>query len=147
MDEVCSRFADVTDVYTDVYGSILRTESAVLFDSNRVQTDGGIGTVLSLLLSVAAGVGLFLVLSLLRTALKLPLSYVLIFFYATVFIVTAFAPANFIPVSFDAGGVTTGPITVPFIMSLGIGLASVKNGKDAGSDSFGTVALWRCSSR
>ena len=56
MDEVCSRFADVTDVYTDVYGSILRTESAVLFDSNRVQTDGGIGTVLSLLLSVAAGV-------------------------------------------------------------------------------------------
>lgn len=56
MDDVCSRFADVTDVYTDVYGSILRTESAVLFDSNRVQTDGGIGTVLSLLLSVAAGV-------------------------------------------------------------------------------------------
>ena len=94
-----------------------------------------------IILSVAAGVGLFLVLSLLRTALKLPLSYVLIFFYATVFIVTAFAPANFIPVSFDAGGVTTGPITVPFIMSLGIGLASVKNGKDAGSDSFGTVAL------
>lgn len=94
-----------------------------------------------IILSVAAGVGLFLVLSLLRTALKLPLSYVLIFFYATAFIVTAFAPANFIPVSFDAGGVTTGPITVPFIMSLGIGLASVKNGKDAGSDSFGTVAL------
>ena len=56
MDDVCSRFADVTDVYTDVYGSILRTESAVLFDSNRVQTDGGIGTVLSLLLSVAGGV-------------------------------------------------------------------------------------------
>lgn len=94
-----------------------------------------------IIISVAVGVGVFLVVALLRTALKLPLSYVLIFFYAVVFIMTIFSPTNFIPVSFDAGGVTTGPITVPFIMAIGIGLASVKSGKDTGSDSFGMVAL------
>ena len=53
----------------------------------------------------------------------------------------AFAPSDFIPVSFDSGGVTTGPITVPFIMALGVGLASVRNDKNATSDSFGLVAL------
>lgn len=94
-----------------------------------------------IIVAVAVGVGLFLVFALLRTAFKIPLSYILIFFYAAVFILTIFAPNNFIPVSFDSGGVTTGPITVPFIMALGIGLASVKSGKASQADSFGMVAM------
>jgi len=50
---------------------------------------------------------------------------------------TFFAPKEFIPTAFDSGGVTTGPITVPFIMALGAGLATNKKGKNTGEHSFG----------
>ena len=77
----------------------------------------------------------------LRTIKKLALARLLLVFYAGVFILAFFAPDSFIPVSFDSGGVTTGPITVPFIMALGIGMASVRSDKHAADDSFGLVAL------
>ena len=97
---------------------------------------------LVLILTVAAGVGLFLVVALLRVTLKIPLSYLLVSFYLGAFVLAIlFTPNDFIPVSFDSGGVTTGPITVPFIMALGVGLASVRNDKNATNDSFGLVAL------
>lgn len=95
----------------------------------------------TLILTVAAGVGLFLVLALLRVMLKVPLSRLLVGCYLAVFALAMLAPRDFIPVSFDSGGVTTGPITVPFIMALGVGLASVRSDKNSTSDSFGLVAL------
>ena len=95
----------------------------------------------TLILTVAAGVGLFLVLALLRVMLKIPLSRLLVGCYLAVFALAMLAPRDFIPVSFDSGGVTTGPITVPFIMALGVGLASVRSDKNSTSDSFGLVAL------
>jgi intracellular septation protein A len=61
--------------------------------------------------------------------------------YAFIFILAYFTPNDFVPVAFDSGGVTTGPITVPFIMALGLGVASVRGGKSAHDDSFGLVAL------
>ena len=94
-----------------------------------------------LILTVAAGVGAFLVIALMRVMLKIPLSRLLVGFYLVVFALALFAPRDFIPVSFDSGGVTTGPITVPFIMALGVGLASVRSDKNSTSDSFGLVAL------
>ena len=94
-----------------------------------------------LILAVAIGVGLFLVVSLLRTALGIPLSRLLLLFYLAVFVLAAFAPADFIPAAFDSGGVTTGPITVPFIMALGIGMVSIRSDKKSSDDSFGLVAL------
>ena len=94
-----------------------------------------------LIFTVAAGVGLFLVVALLRILLKIPLSRLLVGFYLVVFTLALFAPKGFIPVSFDSGGVTTGPITVPFIMALGVGMASVRSDKNSTSDSFGLVAL------
>ena len=94
-----------------------------------------------LILAVAIGVGLFLVVSLLRTALGIPLSRLLLVFYLAVFVLAAFAPADFIPAAFDSGGVTTGPITVPFIMALGIGMVSIRSDKKSSDDSFGLVAL------
>ena len=90
---------------------------------------------------VALSVGVFLVVSMLRTFLKIKLSYLLLALYGIVFILAIFAPKEFVPLSFDSGGVTTGPITVPFIMSLGIGLASVRGGNSSTEDSFGTIAL------
>ena len=94
-----------------------------------------------LILTVAVGVGLFLVVATLRVRWGVPLRSLLLLFYGVVFLLAAFAPANFIPVSFDSGGVTTGPITVPFIMALGLGVASSRSDKNAASDSFGLVAL------
>lgn len=91
--------------------------------------------------TVAAGVGLFLVMAVVRIFFKLKLAHMLIFFYLIVFGLTAFVPSSFIAVAFDSGGVTTGPMTVPFIMAMGVGISHIRSDKDAESDSFGLVAL------
>lgn len=96
---------------------------------------------LVLIVCVAVGVGVFLVVSLLRTLLQIKLSYILIFLYLIVFILASLTPKSFLAVAFDSGGVTTGPITVPFIMALGIGMANVRSDKTSREDSFGLVAL------
>lgn len=93
-----------------------------------------------LIWSVALGVGLLLVVAMLRIIFKIKLKYLLIVLYAVVFTVTFFVPEDFLAVAFDSGGVTTGPMTVPFIMALGVGVASIRS-DDGGSDSFGLVAL------
>ena len=73
---------------------------------------------MTLILAVAVGVGFFLVVAQVRMIFNIPLSYTLLFFYVIVFGLSFFAPDTFIPAAFDSGGVTTGPITVPFIMAL-----------------------------
>lgn len=89
---------------------------------------------------VAIGVGLFLMISFLRTLLSWNLNFLLILCYCLVFALAAFVPSDFLAAAFDSGGVTTGPITVPFIMALGIGLSSA--GKDdSGSNDFGVIGL------
>lgn len=94
-----------------------------------------------LIISVAAGVGFFLITAMLRMLFSIKLSALLIIFYTFVFILTFFVPEDFLTVAFDSGGVTTGPMTVPFIMSLGVGFAAVRSDKNAEEDSFGLVAL------
>ncbi len=94
----------------------------------------------TLIWCVALGVGLLLVVAMLRIIFKIKLKYLLLALYAVVFIVTVFVPENFIAMAFDSGGVTTGPMTVPFIMALGVGVASIRS-DDTSSDSFGLVAL------
>ena len=94
-----------------------------------------------LIASVAGGVGLFLVLALLRMLFRIPLPPLLVFFYILAFVLTLFVPDDFLSVAFDSGGVTTGPMTVPFIMAMGVGVASIRNDRHAADDSFGLVAL------
>lgn len=94
-----------------------------------------------LILAVAVGVGVFLVIALLRILFSMALPPLLIFFYAIVFILAFKVPTDFLGVAFDSGGVTTGPMTVPFIMALGVGIAANRNDKHAEDDSFGLVAL------
>jgi hypothetical protein len=96
---------------------------------------------LMLVLSVAAGVGLFLAAALFRILLRVPLSRTLIVCYIAVAAIAAFAPSNFAAVAFDSGGVTTGPVTVPFIISVGLGLASVRSDGNSSEDSFGILAI------
>lgn len=90
---------------------------------------------------VSLGVGLFMAVAALRVLLGVPISYIILVGYTMVFILSAFVPDQFVPISFDSGGVTTGPMTVPFILALGVGFTSVLGGKSSLSDSFGFVAL------
>ena len=96
---------------------------------------------------VGLGVGLFLVLSILKIVLKKDLGSIFVYFYMVLFalalVVVAIDPENFqlLPLSFDSGGVTTGPITVPFIMALGVGIAATIGGKNSSENSFGLVAM------
>ena len=91
--------------------------------------------------SVSVGVGLFLVAAILRMLFGVALKYILILSYILVFVLSIFAPKEFLSVAFDAGGVTTGPMTVPFIMAFGVGICAIRNDRHALSDSFGLVAL------
>ena len=91
-----------------------------------------------LVLMISAGIGLFVTIGLLRTVLNIPLNVILLVSYAVVFILAALTPSEFLPVAFDSGGATTGPMTVPFILALGVGVAAVR-GKD--NDSFGLTGI------
>ena len=94
-----------------------------------------------LIWAVALGVGAFLVLAVIRIYKKIRLSLVLIVLYTALFLLSIAAPDSFTAVAFDAGGVTTGPMTVPFIMALGVGLSAMRSDKESSSDSFGLIAL------
>ena len=85
--------------------------------------------------AIAAGVGLFLLLGLLRTVLNFPIKIFFFVFYSLLFALAFLAPENFLGIAFDSGGATTGPMTVPFIMSLGLGVSAVRAGKS--DSSFG----------
>ncbi len=94
-----------------------------------------------IILAVAVGVGVFLVVAILRMLLSVPLAPMLVVLYIVAFTLTFFVPEEFRAIAFDSGGVTTGPMTVPFIMALGIGICAIREDKHAADDSFGVVAL------
>lgn len=94
-----------------------------------------------LIITVSVGVGFFLMVSMLRILLGIQLKWLLIVFYAIVVVLAVISDRNFLSVAFDSGGVTTGPMTVPFIMAMGVGVASIRSDEKAKSDSFGLVAL------
>ena len=94
-----------------------------------------------LILTVSIGVGLFLLLCMIRILFSVSLRLLLIVFYALIFIGAYLSDPAILSVAFDSGGVTTGPMTVPFIMALGVGVASIRSDENAKADSFGLVAL------
>ncbi len=91
------------------------------------------------ILAVSVGVGVFLVLAVLRIVFAMKLRYLLFISYGIIFILAAIVSPDFLAVAFDAGGVTTGPLTVPFIMAMGVGISSIS--ADKNGDSFGLMAL------
>ena len=94
-----------------------------------------------LLAVVGAGVGLFMSLCMVRILYGIRLRWVLLVCYAIVFALAAFTDKNFLSIAFDSGGVTTGPMTVPFILALGLGVSNIRSDSGAKADSFGLVAL------
>ena len=89
-----------------------------------------------LIYSIAIGVGAFLALAVVRILKRISLSKLLLALYGLLAVVSVFVPESFLAVAYDSGGVTTGPITVPFIMAMGVGMAAVRGDKDAASDSL-----------
>ena len=106
---------------------------------------GGSASRWILIITVGVGVGLFLVIGILKIVFKQNLGPLLMFFYMMLFAVCAMliesGKGGLYPLSFDSGGVTTGPITVPFIMALGFGIATTIGGRNANENSFGLIAL------
>ena len=96
---------------------------------------------MALVCIIAAGVGFFVAVAMGRIIFQLPLKLLLFLCYTVVFLCALFTPDLFLGIGFDAGGATTGPMTVPFIMALGVGVAAVRGGSHAGDDSFGFVGL------
>ena len=96
---------------------------------------------MTLIIAVAIGVAAFLVFAVLRMLFKIPLSYLLVGFYIIIFGLTPFVSQDFLAIAFDSGGVTTGPMTVPFIMSFGIGIAAIRSDRHAEDDTFGLVSM------
>ena len=98
-----------------------------------------------LIVTVGAGVGIFLLLGVLKIVFHGDLTNMLLFFYLFLFCLASLLLGSgkgaFLPLSFDSGGVTTGPITVPFIMALGVGIALTVGGRNASENSFGLIAL------
>jgi len=144
----------VTTAFIPVYNSLLvkEGEKAALhwccLSSDLSVLASQVSSVLkpvTLIYSIGLGVGIFLVLSVIKIIFKRDLSMMLMFFYMLMFaiscIVIVNGNASFLALSFDSGGVTTGPITVPFIMALGVGIASTIGGRESKENSFGLIAL------
>ncbi len=122
--------------------AIALAEPNVQVLSNQVaSTSDGLIAKNFLIIVVALGVGISLVLSFLRIIFNVSLVKILMVCYSMAFILLIFTPAQFGPVSFDAGGVVTGPLTVPFMLSLGIGITNVTGGNESAGDGFGILAL------
>jgi hypothetical protein len=96
---------------------------------------------MTLTVLVAVGLGVFLVIAMLRIMFMWNMSYLLSGLYIGVLVLGIFIPKEYLAVSFDAGGVTTGPFAIPFILALGVGVAAVRGGKSTMYDSFGLAAL------
>ena len=94
-----------------------------------------------LMIVVGVGVGLFLALAMLRILTGVKLRYLLMAFYGVIFLLCMFVDKSFLSVAFDSGGVTTGPMTVPFILAMGVGVSHIRSDSNAESDSFGLVSL------
>lgn len=103
---------------------------------------GNADMMLILTLTISVGVGIFLVIGMLRVMFKISLSFLLIIFYIITFgLCVFFVSPDFWALAFDSGGVTTGPMTVPFIMAIGAGVSSMRSGGEGHDDAFGLVSL------
>lgn len=93
------------------------------------------------ILTVSVGTGIFLALALIRIMFKINIKVLMGICYLVILVLCFFVPKQFLPLSFDASGVTTGPISVPFIMAFGLGVSAIRSGKDSQNDSLGLLGI------
>ena len=102
---------------------------------------GGVISSRLILLVVSSGVGIMVAIGLLRILHGKPLNKIFTFFYAFIFLLGVVVSEEFLAISVDASGATTGAMTTPFILALGYGVSQLKGGKTSDEDSFGMVGL------
>lgn len=120
--------------------TLAEPNTQVLSHYVEIASGGRIGST-TLVIAVALGVALFVALALLRLFLDIPLAFLVGAGCAIALVILIFTPPQFAAVSYDAGGVITGPLLVPFILALGIGIAAVLGGKSVLEDGFGLIGL------
>lgn len=130
----------IAGFFVGMFVTIAEPDVQVLAGQVAAVSDGQINRSM-LIAVVGVGVGVFLVIALLRFVFQMKLYHILLIGYIVVFALSFFTNPEMAPVAFDSGGVTTGPITVPFILSLGSGITSGVRTSKEGTDSFGIVAL------
>jgi hypothetical protein len=122
--------------------SVTIAEPGLQILANQIESVSNGGIPKNMMIAVVSlGVGLFLALAFLRIIYRISLRMLLLSGYIIVFILALFSSPTFFAVAFDAGGATTGPMTVPFILALGVGMSSISGSKTASDDSFGFVGL------
>ncbi len=120
--------------------TVAEPDVRVLAHQVDIVSDGMITSNL-LIITVAIGVAFFVALAMLRIVLRVPIAWLYGVSYLLIIVLSFITPASFVPIAFDAGGVTTGPVTVPFILALGLGAVAVMGGRSSFSDGFGLVGL------
>ena len=121
--------------------AIVKEAGEIAVTSNLIEADFEANYALGLRLSVAISVGLSIMIGMWRILKGWPIYYLIIGGYLIVIIMTVFAPAEIIGIAYDAGGVTTSTITVPLVTALGVGLATVIEGRSPLADGFGLIAF------
>lgn len=120
--------------------AITLAEPDLMVLARQVEKSTDLSSVWVFISAVSLGVGILFILSILRIVFSMNLSVLLTFCYLAVFVLSLFVPKEFVPIAFDSGSVTTGAISVPFLISFGLGLSAVRS-KRSEDDSFGLIAL------
>lgn len=138
-----SRFKKIgiTALVSFVIGFMITfAEPDLMVLANQVAGVSSLTNIWIFIATVSLGVGIFMILAVLKIFFRLKLSIILAVCYTLILILAFFVPSNFMPICFDSGSVTTGPISVPFLLSFGVGLCASRSGKNE-DDSFGLIAL------
>lgn len=112
----------------------------ILVDQFNEISNGAIGKY-ALAIVISLGVGIYFALSLLKFIYKISIKKILLFSYILIFILAIFCPSEYLALAFDSGGASTGPMTVPFILSFGVGISSIKGTRKETYESFGYAGL------
>jgi len=130
----------LTAFFFGFLATVAEPDVRVLTNMVELVSNGGIPRD-PMIISIAVGVGLFVALAMFRIVLGVPITWLFTGGYAIVILLSFFTSQDYLQIAYDAGGVTTGPLTVPFILALGIGLSSVLAGRSALTDGFGMIGL------
>lgn len=106
-----------------------------------VESVTGVLGSMTLVLAVSAGIALFLALGMSRILLQIPYKLIIVLAYGAALLLASRASPMFVAIAFDSSGAATGPLTVPFFIALGLGVSSVRGGRNADDDSFGTTGI------
>lgn len=121
--------------------AVAKEAAEIAVEAGLLQPENESNYALGLRLSVAISVGIAILIGIWRIIKGWPIYYLIVGGYILVIIMTVFAPKEIIGIAYDAGGVTTSTITVPLVTALGVGLATVIQGRNPLTDGFGLIAF------